>query len=211
MKKTCSLCKEEKDINDFHFSKGFPLARCKCCINKVNREWYLKNKENKIEHTKRWVENNKDKARSYKRKYYYKNSEKMNETSTKWRNENKKKHVQNVMKSTRKRYKNNLLFRLECIVRASVKRVTNAIKQDKELHSLEHIGCSLDEFKLHIESLWTEGMSWDNYGRYGWHIDHKIPLSWFIKNSPDPWKANHYLNLQPLWAKDNLSKGDSIQ
>lgn len=202
------MCKEKKDINDFHFSKGLPKARCKCCINKVNKEWYIQNKDKKIQYSKQWAENNKDKDRSYKRKYYRKNSDKMNVASSAWREQNKEKHVQNVIKSTRKRYKNDVLFRLAFLVRRGVARVTNAVKQDKELRSLEYLGCSLEEFKSHIESLWSEGMSWDNHGE--WHIDHKIPLSWFIKNSDDPWKANHYLNLQPLWAEDNLRKSSSI-
>jgi len=208
MEKICSACKEKKNINNFHLAKGVPLSRCKCCINKANKEWYNKNKHKKIEYNRQWAENNKDLARAYKRKYYYKNSDKMNETSTAWRKRNKDKHVKNVVRSTKKRYKNDLLFRLAHLIRRNVQRVTNAIKKDKELCSLEYLGCSLEEFKLHIESLWLEGMCWDNHGE--WHIDHKIPLSWFIKNSDDPWKANHYLNLQPLWAEDNLQKGSSI-
>ena len=208
MKKVCSLCGEEKNINDFYMRKNKPLARCKSCINKINNEWYDKNAGGKIAYAKQWRENNKDKDRSYKRKYYYKNSEKMNQISTEWRKNNKEKHVQNVVKSTRKRYKNDLLFRLAYLVRSGIKRVTDAVEKDKELRSLEYLGCSLEEFKSHIESLWTEGMTWDNHGK--WHIDHKIPLSWFIKNSNNPWEANHYSNLQPLWAEDNLQKGSSI-
>lgn len=209
MKKICLICKEEKNEEDFHFRKGKPLARCKCCINKTNREWYTKNAEKKIEYSKQWSDNNQNKARSYKRKYYYKNSEKMNETSIEWSKNNKERHVQHVVKSTKKRYKNDVMFRLAHHVRRGVQRVADAVKKEKELRSLEYLGCSLEEFKLHIESLWVEGMSWNNHGE--WHIDHKIPLSWFIKNSDNPWEANHYLNLQPLWAEDNFRKGSSIQ
>ena len=52
-------------------------------------------------------------------------------------------------------------------------------------------------------------MSWDNYGLYGWHIDHKVPLS-LAKTEEELLKLCHFSNLQPLWAKDNLKKGDSI-
>ena len=54
-------------------------------------------------------------------------------------------------------------------------------------------------------------MSWDNYGRTGWHIDHIIPLSKFDLTDREQFlKACHYTNLQPLWAKDNLIKGNKF-
>jgi hypothetical protein len=49
-------------------------------------------------------------------------------------------------------------------------------------------------------------MSWDNYGYYGWHIDHIIPLS-SAKTKEEIYKLCHFKNLQPLWWTDNLSKG----
>ena len=75
------------------------------------------------------------------------------------------------------------------------------------------VGYSCDELKLHIESQFTEGMNWECFLRGEIHIDHKIPLVVFNFTSPDDdsfKKAWSLKNLQPLWAFDNMSKGDKI-
>lgn len=65
------------------------------------------------------------------------------------------------------------------------------------------IGCPWDDFKRHIESQFLPKMRWENYGK--WHIDHRIPLK-SAKDEHEIMALLHYLNLQPLWAKDNLLK-----
>jgi len=74
----------------------------------------------------------------------------------------------------------------------------------KEDRTVEELGYSAEILKLHMENLFQEGMSWDNHGE--WHIDHIKPVSSFDKNTK-PSIINALSNLQPLWAKDNLSKG----
>lgn len=74
-----------------------------------------------------------------------------------------------------------------------------------EMHKI--VGCSQDEFRKHIEKQFKPGMTWKNWGKYTWHIDHIIPLARFDpKNLDDVKKANHYTNLRPLWATENLKK-----
>lgn len=73
----------------------------------------------------------------------------------------------------------------------------------KKAHEL--LGCGLKHFKKHIESQFTEGMTWDNYG--SWHIDHKIPLMNFdMRKLSEQKKAFHYKNTRPLWADDNRKR-----
>jgi hypothetical protein len=71
------------------------------------------------------------------------------------------------------------------------------------------IGCTPSFLKEYIENQFKDGMSWDNYGFYGWHIDHIIPLS-SAKTEEDLYKLSHYTNLQPLWMIDNFIKGNSL-
>lgn len=88
-------------------------------------------------------------------------------------------------------------------------RLKNSLKGIvKQRTTLDLIGCDLEMLKLHLESKFQTGMSWSNYGRNGWHIDHVIPLASFDLSDPNQLKtACHYSNLQPLWCVDNLSKG----
>lgn len=80
---------------------------------------------------------------------------------------------------------------------------------DKWLGSLNY---TRKDLKNHIEKQFTQGMTWDNYGKEGWHIDHIKPVSYFIFDDGsdlDFKKCWALSNLQPLWEKDNLSKGGS--
>ncbi len=84
------------------------------------------------------------------------------------------------------------------------KRLRSAIKFGSHVQNL---GCSIEELKSYLESKFQPGMSWEN--REKWHIDHILPLSKFDLSDPEQLrKACHYSNLQPLWAFDNMSKGN---
>ena len=83
-------------------------------------------------------------------------------------------------------------------------RVHNALRQEKKDHSIEYLGCTIEEFKQHIESQFKENMSWDNYGE--WHIDHITPLKYENPTIEQVIERLHYKNTQPLWASENLSK-----
>ena len=80
-----------------------------------------------------------------------------------------------VKKYWNNRYKNDLDFRITMNLR---KRVRSIIKSNKKYFSnIELVGCSVTELKIHLEKQFTKGMTWKNYGFYGWHIDHIIPCS----------------------------------
>lgn len=152
----------------------------------------IDNKEKKKKNDKVWRENNEEKIRKTKQIYYKKNKSKI--------------QAQNRIKD-KDRYKNNINYRIARILR---KRMNEAIKNNyKSGSAVKDLGCSIEYFvKEYMPSKFQEGMTWDNYGLYGWHIDHIIPLSSFdLTDRGQLLKACHYSNLQPLWAEDNLRKG----
>ena len=101
-------------------------------------------------------------------------------------------------------------FKLRSILRC---QVCDALKgKNKSAHTLELIGCSIEHLKGYIEAQWRPKMHWGNHTRNGWNLDHIVPLESFDLTSPEQQRiALNYKNLQPLWAKDNLVKGDFVQ
>ena len=104
--------------------------------------------------------------------------------------------------------KTDPLFKLKENLRI---RLVKAIDREQKTGSaVADLGCSIQELKDHLESQFQSGMTWDNWSRDGWHIDHIHPLSKFDLSDPVQLRqACHYTNLQPLWASDNLAKRDT--
>jgi hypothetical protein len=92
------------------------------------------------------------------------------------------------------------------------RRILLAIKgSSKSKSTLELLGCTMDQLKQYIETLFKPGMTWGNHGKFGWHLDHIIPCSSFdLTDVEQQKKCFHYTNLQPLWAKDNIKKGSKL-
>lgn len=81
----------------------------------------------------------------------------------------------------------------------------------KSAATFELVGCTPKQLKEYLESLFTAGMSWENYAYYGWHVDHKTPLAAYDMTDPAQQRiAFHYSNLQPLWWRDNLTKNAKL-
>jgi len=93
---------------------------------------------------------------------------------------------------------------------AVVVSLYRALKEGYKAGSaVDDLGCSIDEFKLHIEAQWQPEMSWSNHATDGWHIDHIVPLDSFDLTDPMQLKkACHYTNLQPLWWLANVQKSN---
>ncbi len=89
-----------------------------------------------------------------------------------------------------------------------LRRTLRALKQQKQGTTRQLLGYGPDELREHIQRLWKPGMTWENYGRMGWHIDHIRPISKWPLDA-DPANVNALSNLQPMWWEENLKKGSS--
>lgn len=127
-----------------------------------------------------------------------------------WRHANKEKHNIYQAEYKNKKYNNDINFKLKAILRS---RLRKSLKNDWKVgSSVELLGCSVQEFKSHLEAKFQSGMTWDNWSVSGWHIDHIKPLDSFdLKNKEDLKKACHHTNLQPLWSEDNCSKSNKVE
>jgi hypothetical protein len=121
------------------------------------------------------------------------------------KNPHKRSSIPKSKESNRKAYHRHAVH---MNISRMMRRALNEEKKSKP--TFEALGYSLDELKAHLEGLFAEGMSWNNYGE--WHIDHIYPQSKLPYNSVEHpnfkecWKLD---NLQPLWAKNNQRKGAS--
>jgi hypothetical protein len=163
------------------------------------------NKEKAKLQNKSWEEVNKEKRKKYKKLYRDSNKNQTTEWIKNWRINNKDKIrvYRNIKRET------NIQYKLSDNLRG---RLRKAIKGNQKSGSaVKDLGCTIDELKTYLESKFLNGMTWDNYGLRGWHIDHIKPLSSFdLSDRKQMLEACHYTNLQPLWAKDNLVKSDNI-
>lgn len=106
----------------------------------------------------------------------------------------------------RKKYESDPLFKAAAAIRRTLKRVLRSAKASKDGKTFDLLGYGPAELKARMDVQFVRGMSWSNYGL--WEIDHKKPVSRFIKQGIfNPALINALSNLQPLWKRDNIRKG----
>ena len=158
-----------------------------------HKKYRLDNLEKLKKMTKIWIENNREKFNKLANKSYHKN---------------KKKIIKKNMEYERKRLKTDMNWVLKKRLRNRLRQALKGISKSKS--TMELLGVPhMDFLKTWIECKFKEGMTWEN--RHLWHIDHIKPCSSFDLTKPEEQaKCFHYTNLQPLWASENLSKGNRI-
>ena len=87
------------------------------------------------------------------------------------------------------------------------RRILKALGTPKGTTTAHEVGCSMMQLQVHLERQFQDYMSWSMRNR--WHIDHRIPVTAFnLTNPVERAAAFHYLNLQPLWGKENIKKSN---
>ena len=179
-------------------------------IAEKKKAYYEANKEKVAAQNKAYRENNKEKIAAYRKD----NNEKVAAQNKAYRENNKEKiaayrkdNKEKIAAYCRARRKSDLIYNLSCRCRGRIRAAIKAKGFKKTTKTAEMLGCDWEFLKSHIESQFTEGMSWEN--RDKWHIDHIIPLA-SASSEEEVIKLSHFSNLQPLWAEENLKKADKI-
>lgn len=171
------------------------------------RQYRIKNKDKLDAYLRAYYANNRESLTAQNREYVLRNKEKTAAYQAWYRKENAERIRAVKNRYKRKKWRENVAYRLREIVSNATRRLVK-YGWKKDGKTIRHLGCSAEELRAHIESRFKPGMTWDNHGVHGWHIDHIKPLVSFDLDNREEWgRAMHYTNLQPLWAKENIMKG----
>jgi hypothetical protein len=189
--KTCSECQKIKPIKEFGKHKKSPDGygyKCQTCKHQYYQTWSIKNPN------------------------YHKN--RYTTDPSKYRNlssQNRQKNPTYIKHYFAKRCQIDVDFKMLFNLRS---RFTHALKNNPKVgHTIDLLMCTVIEWRKHLESLWTDGMSWDNYGNKAeqWSVDHIIPCSFFNLNDPvEQYMCFQWQNTRPIWHIDNLKKHNKL-
>jgi len=210
--KICSICKIEKLYIDFYYCSHTTThcqSACKDCDKKRGKIYREKHKEKIAKRIKEWTLKNIEKVRKRIKNYELKNAERISKRKHRYYKNNQKRIQIIHTKYMRKARKLNINVRLLENLR---RRLYSALIQGHKSQSTASLlGCTVKELKQHLEKQFQNGMTWSNYGKNGWEIDHIRPCASFDLSKPEEQKkCFHYTNLQPLWAVENYKKHDKI-
>ena len=201
-KKICKKCLEDKPLCEFYTQKRNKDGYWNTCIQ-CEKNKYKENSDIVKKRVSQYREKNKDKISEIKKKHYDLNREKILNQKKIYTIETRE--IRNLKRY--KMYHSNSTFKMMQNLRTRMRIFIKSKKINKNNKTINILGGEPLTIRGYIEKQFTDGMSWDNYGYYGWHIDHIIPLS-SAKTEEEVYKLCHYTNLQPLWSNDNLRKGN---
>jgi hypothetical protein len=165
----------------------------------------LKHQEQRRQDCRDWRNNHKSDTAAYNRKWHEQNRDHHLLLNVNWQRNNRDR----VTARHNERYCQDPQFRMQVLLRG---RLRQALQRKRLLgykskSAARLTGCSMEFLIEHLEAHFQEGMTWKNFG--AWHIDHIRPVDSFdLTDAKQQVACFHYSNLQPLWAIDNLRKGN---
>lgn len=196
------------------------------------RRFRERHRERLLEERRKWRDQNRELLRRQAMERYWKNHDHIRAQARESYRRNPKRVLTNSQKITsrertkryRARHKERLKSRERerlnsdqayAFTRLLRSRVGKAVKQQyarKAFKTMDLIGCTVPRLLTHLESQFLPGMTWENYGRHGWHIDHILPCAAFDLSRPEHQKkCFHYSNLRPAWSYHNEGRGSRIE
>lgn len=202
--KKCKTCYLILELKGFHKDKGLKDGHrniCKSCAIKAAFLSQQSNRAKRKKYLREYTHKNREILKQYHKSYYL-------ET----RDNKRREYLRNTLVTRRlyncqyeRRKAKDPIWRLRRGLRTRLNRAIRGSYRNGS--AINDLGCSIEFLKTHLETKFQTGMTWGNWGRYGWHIDHIKPLAQFdLTKRSNIKKAVHYMNLQPLWWIDNLSK-----
>lgn len=228
MNKVCNTCKVEQEVTAFRIGS----AKCRKCAYAKKLEWQKKNPDKMIAQGRRQYARHKVKMLAQMRRHRLEHKEEIsarhkaarkNPASAAYQarfGSGRKKYLEQKRsynakaKSVRQRYarqrwNTDISYRLK---RALCRHLRDAIKGESKSKKVEPLlGCPIESFRMYLESKFEPGMSWENYGKKGWEIDHIMPMAIFSLDKPEHQRrAFHFSNMQPMWSSKNRAKGAKV-
>jgi hypothetical protein len=187
----CTRCGIDRNINGFIKNRRY----CRKCQNELSRQYKKNNREHIAEYNKEYKATHRDEISEYNAKYNIENRATIQKRHTPYL-ANKKKTDMN--------------YKIALTLRNRIGGIFKKLGIKKHAKTLDILGCTTEFFKEWLEFQFEDGMTLENHGLL-WHIDHILPCASFdMTKKEDVEKCFNWKNLQPLYAKDNLSKKDSI-
>lgn len=204
--KKCIKCLIEKSLSEFHKksdSKDGKCPLCKICNGAKTKQWKQDNLEQYKKTYESWRSIHRPRKKIVDANYRVNNIERIKKEKARYY----QKHKQEINIKVKTKLQTNPIYKLRHSLRT---RLKDSLRRGTKSGSfVRDLGCSVHELKQYLESKFKSGMTWENHG--DWHIDHIKPLSSFDLTDRDQFlQACHYTNLQPLWAEENLKKGNKL-
>jgi hypothetical protein len=187
---TCGVCTECKKINQ--------------------ADWREDNRE---QHNS-WRKRNPEQRAKSQKKYLETHPERRKKSSLDWIKRNLDHHRAYQRELNKRRQREDPDYRFRKNLRSRLHKAVTRASVAKSGKTMDLIGCTVAELKLHLERQFSVGMAWDNYGHGAgrWNIDHRIPCASFDLTDPEQQRhCFHFSNLQPMWHPENVAKGDRVE